>query len=106
MIRRLRELVSDPASAEVDEQESLSQMLLNSHSPVVLSVVLSGLQQGEIMFCDILTVVDPATHQHSRKTRIRPVREQDQGELQPDVEAESVSSFEVDRYLSSVNPEY
>ena len=100
MICRLRELVSNPFSEEADEQEPLSQMLLNSHSPVVLS----ELQQGEIMFSDILTVVDPATHQRSRKTRIRPA--QDQGELQPDSGAESVSTFEVARYLSGVNPEY
>jgi predicted ATPase len=97
MIRRLRELVSNPFSEEADEQEPLSQMLLNSHSPVVLS----ELQQGEIMFSDILTVVDPATHQRGRKTRIRPA--QDQGELQPDSGTEFVSTFEVDRYLSSVN---
>jgi predicted ATPase len=102
MIRRLRELVSDPFGEEVDEQEPLSQMLLNSHSPVVLS----ELQQGEIMFADILTVVDPATHQRSRKTRIRPVRAQDQGELKPDADSESMSTFEVNRYLSSVSPEY
>lgn len=102
MIRRLRELVSDPSSEDVDTQEPLSQMLLNSHSPVVLS----ELQEGERMFSDILTVIDSATHQHGRKTRIRPVRTGDQGELQPDMEAESVSIFEVNRYLSSVNPDY
>jgi len=101
MIRRLREWVSNPFSKEVDEQEPLSQMLLNSHSPVVLS----ELQQGEIMFSDILTVVDPIAHQRSRITRMRPVLTQEQGELKPDSRAEFVSIFEVNRYLSSVNPE-
>ncbi len=102
MIRRLREMVSDPASEEVDGQEPLSQMLLNSHSPVVLS----PLREGEIMFADMVSVADRHTGIVSRKTRIRPVRKKDQGDVETDSEAESVSSFEVDRYLSSVSRDY
>jgi predicted ATPase len=99
MIERLRELVTDPTSDEVDEQEPLSQMLLNSHSPVVLSC----LEKDEAMFADMVSVVNPEVDKISRKTRIRPVKLQ--GELLPEENREYVSMVEVERYLHSVDQE-
>jgi predicted ATPase len=99
MIERLRELVTDPTSEEVDEQEPLSQMLLNSHSPVVLSC----LEKDEAMFADMVSVVNPEVDKISRKTRIRPVKLQ--GELLPKENREYVGRVEVERYLHSADQE-
>lgn len=99
MLQRLRELVTDPLSEDVDKQEPLSQMLLNSHSPVVLSC----LEEGEAMFADMVSVVEPDSDKLSRKTRIRPVRSN--GKLKSGENQNYVSSYEVDRYLDSVERE-
>jgi len=82
LIHRLRELVTDPYSAEADPGEPLAQMLLNSHSPVVLSALREGgLHVGEAMFCDLATVVDPKTKKQRRRTHIRAVQPREQGSL-------------------------
>jgi hypothetical protein len=95
LIQRLREGVINPASEQVDETEPLSQMLLNSHSPVVLST----LEEGEAMFADIVSVVNPETATITRKTRIRPVGTPQQRTV--DSMPEYLSRFEVERYLHS-----
>ena len=69
LIQRLREGVTAPTSLDVDEGEPFFQILLNSHSPVVLSC----LEEGEAMFADLVSVVNPEVGSVSRKTRIRPV---------------------------------
>jgi len=102
MISRLRELVSDAWDEEEQGQEPLFQMLMNSHSPVVLS----SLHEGESLFADLVSVVDPDTKTISHKTRMRPVRTSDQRRIISLPDAEEVSSFEVERYLASVNKEY
>ncbi len=99
MIERLRQLVTDPIGSGFDEGEPLTQMLLNSHSPVVLS----SLRQGEMMFADVVGVVDPAQGSVTRRTRVRPVFTKDQGQLASEGEQTYVTSFEVQRYLSSVD---
>ncbi len=99
MIERLRELLSDPSGAEVDQDEPLSQMLLNSHSPLVLSC----LDAGEMVFADIVTAIDPVTKGANPKTRVRLVRPQDQGEMFTGNGREFVTTFEVNRYLSTVD---
>jgi predicted ATPase len=99
VIERLRELLTDPSSAEADEDESLSQMLLNSHSPVVLSC----LNEGESVFAEVVTVVNPATKQANPKTRIRLVRPEDQGEMFMGNGREFVTRFEVNQYLNTVD---
>lgn len=94
LIQRLREGVTTLSSLEVDEGEPFFQMLLNSHSPVVLSC----LEEGEAMFADLVSVVNPEVGSVSRKTRIRPV-------ATSNGKQEYVSRFEVERYLSSVDRE-
>ncbi|MBI1987291.1 MAG: AAA family ATPase [Nitrospinae bacterium] len=96
LIRHLREMVTDPTSEEIDPDEPLSQMLLNSHSPVVLS----ALAAGDMMFADLVSAVDPKAETVNRKTRMRPVLPKDQGELAPGDIGDYVIRFEVDRYLS------
>lgn len=87
--------VTDISSEEVDETEPLFQMLLNSHSPVVLAC----LEQGEALFADLVSVVKPEAGTVSRKTRIRPVMTF-QRESKAESELEYVSRFEVDRYFN------
>lgn len=98
MMTRFRELVCDRTDPEV-EQEGLSQILMNSHSPVVLA----GLREtGDVMFADLVTCVDPGSHVSSRRTRIRSVEGRNQGDLLPPTDDQPVTSFEVNRILSSV----
>ncbi len=100
LVEKLREGVTDITSEEIDETEPLSQILLNSHSPVVLSC----LESGEAMFAAKVSVVNPDAAVVNRKTRIRPVGNlvaQDAEESK----AEYVSRFEVEQYLQSVDRE-
>lgn len=100
LIEKLRSCVTDITSEEIDETEPLSQMLLNSHSPVVLS----GLEEGEGMFADLVSVVKPNQHIVNRKTRIRPIKTHTiQRADEPATEL--VSTFEVERYLQSTKRE-
>ena len=95
MIQRFRELVTDPADEDVDISEPLSQLLVNSHSPVVLSSLSLG--EGEVMFAETVSTVAAASNGVQRKTRIRPVR---LGDLEAKPE-ETVTRHEVERYLST-----
>ena len=99
LITRLRELLTNPSSKEIDKEEPLTQMLLNSHSPVVLSC----LKDGEMMFAEMVSEADPNTKHLNRKTRIRSVRPEDQGELFKGNGREYVTRFEVSKYLSTVD---
>ncbi len=101
LVRRLRSLVTDPLREELTEPPApLSQLLLNSHSPVVLSA-LQGQGAGQVLFADLVTVADPETGTTCRKTRIRSVQPSSQGDLlEPGSE---VTRFEVARYLRTVN---
>jgi predicted ATPase len=108
LIQRLRELVTDPLLDEPFRDEPLTQLVMNSHSPVVLSALSQGEHGGtdnRFVFADLVTVTDPRSGEIRRKTRIRKVRPVDQGELLPDKSGEFVTKFEVERYLSTVNRE-
>ncbi|AGY58676.1 AAA family ATPase [Gloeobacter kilaueensis] len=97
LINRLRELVTKPWNTDISFEEPFSQILMNSHSPVVLS----SLEEGEKMFSDMVSTVSPTEQEVARKTRLRPVR--DQGELLPGEKQNYVSAFEVKNYLDSVD---
>ncbi|MBN2124520.1 MAG: AAA family ATPase [Deltaproteobacteria bacterium] len=109
LIKRLQELVNDPALAEEMSDAPLTQLLMNSHSPVVLSVLKSAAGKtkglGQIFFADLVGVTDPATGTVRRKTRIRPVIETSEYNLFGVESGEKVDSSEVDRYLSTVDME-
>lgn len=98
MVGRFRELVTEPADEDLDTSEPLSQLLMNSHSPVVLSSL--NLQEGEVLFADTVSTVAADSNGIQRKTRIRPVRLGDVL-IVPKPE-EAVARHEVDRYLSTV----
>ncbi|MFL6193431.1 MAG: AAA family ATPase [Thermoanaerobaculia bacterium] len=98
MIQRFHELVTDPGDEDVDASEPLSQLLVNSHSPVVLSSL--SLRQDEVMFADTVSTANGGGEGISRKTRIRPIRLDDTLLIQQQENA--VTRHEVERYLSTV----
>lgn len=80
LVRRLNEMVSTPSDFVSNDGTAppLCQLLLNSHSPVVLSALLEPGNKGqlgdaEILFADTATVSDPQRQELRRKTRLRPV---------------------------------
>ena len=105
LIARLRDLVTDPASAEVDRDDPLAQLLVNSHSPVLLA----ALRDYEMNFSDVRSSVDPSTRSTSRKTSIVPIRRpKNQWEklsLLDPTGREYMNPAEVDRYLTTVDRE-
>ena len=100
LIDVLRRMVTRADRAPYDVSESLNQMLLNSHSPVVLS----HLADHEFVFADTVTRVDTQVRTRQRKTRMRAVIPKDQGELElsPAERGDYVTRFDVSRYLGTV----
>ncbi|KHD08099.1 hypothetical protein PN36_18790 [Candidatus Thiomargarita nelsonii] len=73
MIQRLQELVTNPQESV---EEPLSQLIMNSHSPVVLSAL--EVENGEVMFAQVFNEADPMTKKIKRKTIIRPISLKDE----------------------------
>ena len=105
LIARLRDLATDPASAEVDRDDPLAQLLVNSHSPVLLA----ALKDYEMHFSDVRSSVDPSTKSVSRKTSILPIKKpmsQWEKELLLDTTGQIyVTAAEVKKYLATVDRE-
>lgn len=68
LIEVLRSLVTDPSEEECDQP--LSQLLLTSHSPVVLSCVKD---EGGAVLTDLTGVVDPGRREVRHRTRMRTI---------------------------------
>lgn len=99
LIRRLRELVTDPGHPDAGAGP-LSQILMNSHSPVVLSALKEGRKMPiDVIFADIVDVVDPARDTVTRRTRLRSVSP----DLLLSVHGGHIPSAEVERYLATVD---
>lgn len=111
LVLRLREMVTDPGEFDAgDAVLPLSQLLLNSHSPVVLSALIDKdlhPVSGSILFADTSSVSDPDLKTIRRKTRLRPVRSNRQTHLfEPaDVPQGFVSDFEVQKVLETASTE-
>lgn len=95
LIELLRELVMRPSS---DDSPSVAQLILNSHSPVVLK----ALEDEEILFADVVDTVIPGEKHVRRRTRIRGVQRQAQRPSVPT--GDTVSHWEVERILGTVGP--
>lgn len=116
LVQRLKDMVTSP-SEEVGSQETegpaglpLSQLLLNSHSPVVLSALIDKNHQvvdGLVLFADTSTVAEPGAPHSRRRTRLRSVKAQAQHELFKDGQPPQghVSDLEVVRVLDTVSEE-
>lgn len=108
LVRRLRDMVTTFEFDRVGEPiEPLSQLLVNSHSPVVLSALVDEQQRaigGTVLFADTTTVIEPGTALARRRTRLRPVQPAEQLKLFVDTNSVTpyVSDFEVRRVLDTV----
>jgi predicted ATPase len=100
MIHRLRDLVAPLSQTSADTQGTLSQLVMNSHSPVVLST----LADGGAYFADTVSVLNPQSASRSTRTRIRPVMMKDQTTMFGD-SSRVVTKFEVEHFLSHALPE-
>jgi predicted ATPase len=101
VISRLGELVSRPQADKVDPKQPLAQMIVSSHSPVVLASV----PPEDVVFFDVVSVVRPGSMLASTKTRVRRLRP---AKDEPSVQRNGhhyVSQYEVTRYLSSARQE-
>jgi predicted ATPase len=107
LVQRLRALVTDPTSEAVPEAGPLTQLLLNSHSPVVLAALRQAhaAGPGAVVFADLVSVTDPKEGKVRRKTRIRPIRRERQRALLPDDAGGVVGEYEVEQFLSTVDRE-
>jgi len=111
LVQRLREMVTNPKTFEEDDHSPpLSQLLLNSHSPVVLSALLDKELHpldGSILFADTASIADPEQKQQRRKTRFRPVQTKLQYTLEGIDQTTSgvVSDFEVRKVLETARTE-
>ena len=105
LLSQLRCLVTDPTLPEAVNGEPLSQVIMNSHSPVVLSALIEKAEgvRPRVVFADIVTRVDPGKGVSFPTTRMRPVIRQGR-EILPTEESEGVDQFEVDQFLATVNP--
>jgi len=99
LIHRLRELVTDPGESD-PSGEPLSQILMNSHSPVVLSALEAGRERPiDVVFADIVSVADPARGAIDTRTRLRAVPVG----LLVAVDDVHVTPLEVERFLATVD---
>ena len=105
-VRTLRSMVTAPGDIETELDMPLSQLLLNSHSPVVLSALLSFEDSGQrqrVLLADMVSVVDPSSREVRRRSRIRPVHMSPQGRLIDfeDASDHDVSTYEVQQILET-----
>ncbi len=111
LVRRLRDMVSDSKAERIESPPPpLSQLLVNSHSPVVLAALIdAGLHavSGAVLFADSATVSDPGASVQRRRTRLRPVKPDAQSKLFPAPESQAifVSDYEVRAVLEAAHAE-
>ncbi|MFV8749276.1 AAA family ATPase [Nannocystaceae bacterium ST9] len=103
LVQDLGNLTTDPTINDEFAGEPLTQLLMNSHSPVVLSGLYQNKANAQILFADVIAVANPASPQLvDRHTRVRPILEREQGNLYRVPDIGTVSSFEVEQYLGTV----
>jgi len=100
LIEHLRALVTDPLVGDVDGGLPLIQLLLSTHSPVVVS----ELRDGEGVFFESTRVVGNNGEAHGPRTRQRQVRPHLQQTLGPEQVGNVVAAGEVNEYLGTASP--
>jgi predicted ATPase len=96
LVGYLRELVQEQLAVD-DPDQPLTQLLLATHSPVVLK----ALDNDDVVFADMVSAVEPAQATAARRTRMRGVRSAVGGRPSPDVSEEFASDVEVSRFAAS-----
>ena len=111
LIRMLQEMVTDVfdihEEGEIDVMEPLAQLLLNSHSPVVLGALVDEQltsRHGTVLFADSVSLVDAEGGGLRRRSRFRPVRHDPQHDVltDPTLPPTHVSNYEVSEVLNTV----
>jgi len=98
LLQALREMVTDPGAPRPDDRRVFTQILMNSHSPVVLAGLRGALEH--VMFVDVVSRVNGDGTGVDRVTRMRCVRP-----VLPGLgEEHLVSPYEIDQYLSHAAP--
>lgn len=90
LVDLLRQSVTDPSSKDASPEEPLSQVLMNSHSPVVLGALLQQYPEA-LLFADRAALAGNGAGAGETRTRIRPMRFDDQGRLLSEPSTDSVS---------------
>ena len=96
LLRTLRNACADPTAAA--GETSAKQLLVNSHSPVVLAVLRD--RDHEVFFVDMVSRRVGSANNPVRRTRVRPVWTKAQQPLSPPPEIATIA--EVEKYLNSV----
>ena len=97
LIRHLRELVAGNPSDDEDPPPPLLQLIMTTHSPVVVG----ALEGNEGIFFDSVTSIN-GSDRTDVITRARPVRRHYQQTLDPATVGHLVTNAEVERYLATV----
>lgn len=111
LVRRLRDMVVDPRAETLPPALlPLNQLLLNSHSPVVLAALVDAERHAKdstVLFADTATIIDPGSRAQRRRTRLRPVKHAPQEEMFTESGQTSafVSDYEVRAVLETVDAE-
>lgn len=92
LVRLLRESTTDVTSDEAGER--LFQIIVNTHSPIVLA----NTKDWELVLVDVVTTVDPVTGKTSRRSRMR-TGVKDQAEMNLADRETTLSRLEADRIL-------
>lgn len=106
LVHSLQRMVTHPSDASLAPGSPLSQLLLNSHSPVVLRALIGEdlhTQDDHVLFADTVSVADPSSNEVRRRTRLRPVLPSVQTDwvASSGGETANVSKFEVQQILET-----
>jgi hypothetical protein len=95
-IKVIRRLLTTEDQKSYDPDQRLCQMLINSHSPVVLSCCLN---ETDLVYLDTVTRMDPVSRTKDSAPRVRRIHLQ--GELLGNEQTDFVPAFEVESLLES-----
>ena len=98
LMQHLRQLVADPNASELFDDAPLLQLIISTHSPVVVG----ELEGEEGLFFDVTSVVSPDSDVGGRRTKVRRVEREFQQTLDPTEVGDLVTPGEVRRYLATV----
>lgn len=85
---------TDPAAEEIDAMEPLSQILVNTHSPVVARALLGR----EVVVADLVRRLEPSALHSEILTRMRPRTVSNQDALFDDPAATVIGQGEIERF--------
>ncbi len=97
LVEIIRDAVTDFRREEIHDGDPLSQVLVSTHSPTVLS----ALDDNEILYAEMVGIADPERKGSCRATRMRRVWPKDKGKLPSDKKGLYATQFDISRYLTT-----